>query len=468
VQVNTAPAGFASGNLCGGPEIGPLDVTEQGSLWAQDILSSPAHIPDGARAGWTLIAPAGAAISAISYYRTLTAFGSADFAAGLFLGSGVPLEQCRISTAFGTPIVCSMANDQVPRAFGGLSTSSLFFGVLCDVVQQAVTACVPGGTIHHVRAFMYSARVTITESVAPIVTGVGGALWGGGVVSGTVPVMFSASDASGIGTQAVQTAAGQPLVSTSNGCDFAVQQPCPQSPAATLNLDTTRVADGTRTFRLVVTDAADNSQVVMSPPVTVDNHGPPPPVGLTATVQQGSSVVALGWSNPPSPPQPVSGAMAQLCSTTCLPALSVGASGSAQLTAPGPGVYTARVWLLDTAGRGGPHNAAATNVTVPAATLAPPPPPASPATRTRIGAVLRGRQLRVSGPLDVGGRVMVSWRSKIRGRTVGHGSRTVTVRQRQLRVTFAIPRRARTRAATIRIAVRSRRRVVAQARARRG
>jgi hypothetical protein len=124
-QVNTAPAGFAAGNLCGGPEIGPLDVAAQGSLWAEDILSSPANIPDGARAGWLLTAPPGATITGISYYRTLTAYINTDLAAGLFLDSGVPLEQCRIGTAFGSPINCSIPNDQVPRAFGGLNTSSL-------------------------------------------------------------------------------------------------------------------------------------------------------------------------------------------------------------------------------------------------------------------------------------------------------------------------------------------------------
>lgn len=462
VHLNTAPAGLASGNLCGGPEIGPPDVTSDGSLWAEDILNSPTNIPDGARAGWTLAAPPGATITAISYYRTLTSFGSRDVAAGLFLDSGAPLEQCRIATPFGSPIVCSKSNDQVPRAFGGLSASSLFFGVLCDVVQQDVTACIPGGTIHHVQAYMYSARVTITENTPPTVTGVGGALWGGGVVSGAVPVTFSATDASGIRDQAVQTSGGHAIVSTSRGCDFSVQPPCPQSPNATLSVDTTRVPDGTQSFRLVVTDAAGNSQVVASPPVTVDNDGPPPPVGLTATSQPGSSVIALGWSNPPDPPQPVNSAMAQLCSTSCSPAVGIDASGSARLTTPGPGTYSVNVWLLDTAGRGGLHNAARTTVIVPSA-----PPPSPPGTGTRISALLHGRRLRVSGPISVGGPVTVSWRSKIRGRTVGHGSRTVTVRNRRVHVTFVVPRQARRRAATIRVAVRSRQRVVGQARARR-
>ena len=197
------------------------------------------------------------------------------------------------------------------------------------------------------------------------------------------------------------------------------EPPCPQQPSATLNVDTTRVADGARTFRLVVTDGAGNSQVVTSPPVVVDNNGPPPPVGLSATVQPGSHTVALAWTNPASPPAPVSGAMAQLCSTSCTPAAPVNAFGAAQLTAPGPGVFSARVWLLDTAGRGGPHNAASAVVTVPSSSAPP------PRRGTRISAILKGRRLHVSGPITAAGRVTVSWRSKIRGRTVGHGSRTV-------------------------------------------
>ena len=70
-QINTFPASFASGNLCGGPDIGPVGGGHQGALYAEDILGTGANdIPDGARAGWTFIAPAGATITAVSYYRT--------------------------------------------------------------------------------------------------------------------------------------------------------------------------------------------------------------------------------------------------------------------------------------------------------------------------------------------------------------------------------------------------------------
>jgi hypothetical protein len=355
-QVNTAPDGYASGNLCGGPEFGPLGGDKQGSLYAEDILNSPANIPNGARAGWTLTAPAGATITRISYYRTLASFAAVDMAAGLFLANGAPVEQCRTATAFGSPLTCSKPNDRAPVVFANLNTTSLFFGVLCDLVTQGAIACSAGGAPKHsVQAYLYSARVTISEDSAPTVTGVGGALWGGGVVSGNVPVTFSASDASGIREQAVQTL-GRTIASTPQGCDYtSLQPPCAQSPNATLNVDTTRVADGTQTFQLVVTDGAGNTQILTSPPVTVDNYGPPPPSGLTATARAGSSAIALAWTNPANPPQPVNAAMAQLCSTSCSAPVNVNAFGTAQLTAPGPGAYSARVWLLDTSGRCGAH-----------------------------------------------------------------------------------------------------------------
>ena len=466
-QVNTAPAGYASGSLCGGPESGPVGGDKQGSMYAEDILSSPANIPNGSRAGWTLTAPAGATITRISYYRTLASYIDSDQAAGLFLANGAPLEQCRKSTAFGSPLSCSMPNNRIPVVFANLNTPSLFFGVLCDLVTQGAIACSTGGTIHRVQAYMYSARVTISEDTAPTVTNVGGALWGAGVVSGSVPVTFSASDASGIREQAVQTL-GRTIASTLQGCDFtSLQPPCAQSPNATLNVDSTRVADGTQTFQLVVTDAAGNSQIVTSPPVTVDNYGPPPPSGLTATARAGSKAIALTWSNPSNAPQPVNAAMAQLCSTSCSAPVSVNAFGAAQLTAPGPGAYSARVWLLDTSGRGGPHNTAATTVTVPS-TSSPPPAPGPGLMKTKISALLHGRRLRVSGRVAASGRVTVSWRSKLHGKTVGRGSRIVTIRNQRLRLTFAVARGARTRSATIRVAVRSARGMLAQARARRG
>jgi hypothetical protein len=379
---NTFPAALATGNQCGGPAIGPTDGSHQGALYAEDILNSPANIPDGSRAGWTFNAPAGTTITAISYYRTLTSYLQSNVISGLFQADGSPLEQCKIPWPFpsGSSIHCDKINDQAPVTFTGLNTSSLFLGVMCRIVDGS--SCIAGGApLHAAKADLYSARVTLSESGAPTLSNVGGPLWGRGVVWGVVPVTFAASDPSGIKEQLVRSDSGQTLNSALQPCDFTSMPPCPQQPAGSLHVDTTRVPDGPRTFSLVVSDAAGNSQLAASPPVVVDNHGPPPPT-LTAT---------------------------------------------AQGTVPGQ-------------------------------------PRATPGRRTKVAAVINGRRLRVSGTIIRTGRVRVSWRSRLRGRTLGAGSRVVRVRKNKIALTFTLSSRART--GTTRIAVRSGRRILAQARAR--
>lgn len=464
-QTNTFPAALTTGNQCGGPAIGRTDGTHQGALYAEDILNAPATIPDGAHAGWTFTAPAGATITAISYYRTLTSFVSSDLISGLFQADGSPLEQCKIPWPFpsGSSIHCDKMNDQASVKFSGLSTNSLFLGVMCRIVDGG--SCLAGGApLHDAKADLYSARVTLSESGAPTLSNLGGAMWGGGVVSGVVPVTFAASDASGIKEQLVRSDSGQTLISALAPCDFTLTPPCPQQPSGSLNVDTTRVPDGPRTFSVVVSDPASNSQVATSPPVVVDNNGPPPPT-LTATAQgAGSNVIALSWRNPPAPPAPVTRAMVQLCQATCPAPTSISASGAAHLTAPGPGLYGVRLWLIDAQGRGGAHNAGLASVTVPAQSASASATGAKGA-RSKITALITGRRLRVSGTIMRAGRVRVSWRSKLRARTLGAGSRVVTIRNTKIAVTFNLSRRAR--AGSTRITVRSGSRIVAQARARR-
>ena len=133
--------------------------------------------------------------------------------------------------------------------------------------------------------------MTLSESVAPTLSDVGGAAWGGGTVTGIVPVTFAASDASGIQQQLVRSETGQTLASATNPCDFTLAQPCPQQPSGSLSVDTRRVADGPHTFSLVVIDAAGNSQIATSPVVQVRNargrrhHRRPPPPGSTTTTK---------------------------------------------------------------------------------------------------------------------------------------------------------------------------------------
>lgn len=468
-EVNTAPAGLTAGQLCGGPAIGPLAGGDQGAMYGEDILNSPAAIANGAEAGWMFTAPPQTAIVAISYYRALSSYKESDLVAGLFQANGAPLEQCMIGLEFGSSIVCSMPNSQAPVTFAGLNTGSLFFGVACHVVTVPGASCIDGATIHAAQADLYSAKVTLLETALPTLGQPSGALWAGGVVSGVVPVGFSASDPSGIAQDLVRTETGQNVIFAGQSCDFTTTTPCPQLPAGSLSVDTTRVPDGPHTFSLLATDAAGNTQTATSPSVVVDNNGPPAPTGLTATPASSSTnAINLSWTNPAGPPQPVTGAMVQLCQATCPAAVPVSSSGTAQITAPAPGTYSVRLWLTDTQGRGSASNAALATVTVPASGSGTKPgagpgttPPGTtpPATTTRIhtklAAAIHGRELHITGTLAAvnNGAVKVSWRSRSFGITLGSGSRTVQVHSHRLVSAFTLSHRART--GNVHVAVRT-------------
>jgi hypothetical protein len=486
--VNTSPAGLDAGQLCGGPAVGSLPIDQQpgdllynnnGAMYAQDNLNSSTIMSNGTQAGWLFTAPPQTTISAITYYRGIQTYGDPDLVSGLFEANGAPLEQCMVSTALGSPLNCSMPNNQAPVTFTQLNTSSLFFGVECRIVEPNSAGCNDGAAQQHsAQADLYSAQVTLAESATPTVSGAAGGLWGGGVIVGVEPVTFSASDPSGIQGAVVRSDGGQTVASYSQTCDFTAAVPCPQLPSSPpLSVNTMGVPDGPHTFTLIVADAAGNTQSVTSPSVVVDNNGPPAASAFTATAQgAGSNVVHLAWTNPASPPQPVTGAQAQLCQATCAAPVAVSPAGSAQMTAAGPGAYTVRLSLVDGAGKTG----AAATVAV---TIPPPasggggsggggggggtkPPTKTAVVHTKIAAAISGQRLRVSGTLAAvnNGKITVSWRShNSRGRRLASGSRVVTIRDHKLSITFTLGHLART--GTVGVAVRSGKRVLAGAHA---
>jgi hypothetical protein len=79
-----------------------------------------------------------------------------------------------------------------------------------------------------------------------------------------------------------------------------------------------------------------------------------------------------------------------------------------------------RLWLIDTAGRGGPSNAATATVTVPAA---PPPPEPSLALAHK----LRGRELTLTAkvPTAVSGRITFTLRAYNHTKRIAHVKRSV-------------------------------------------
>ena len=264
----------------------------------------------------------------------------------------------------GNSFTCAIPNNQAPETFTGLDATGLFFGIKCAPVLGDPN-CAAGSTEHYAQAEMYSVSVTLAEAGMPTISHEGGPLWAGGVVSGTMTLTFTATDPSGIGTWSLSDDQGSTLYAFPESCDYTQVTPCAQLSPEQLNVDTTHIPDGNHTVTITATNAAGNHSTATSPPLVIDNNGPGTPVSLSAS-PAGGNTINVAWGNPASPPQPITGAVAELCAATCTPT-TLPDTGHAQLTAPGPGNYTVRLWLTDTAGKGG-TNVATTPVTVPAIT----------------------------------------------------------------------------------------------------
>ncbi len=387
--MDTFPSGLTVGNMCAGPATGPNEPqappTDEGALFAEDSTNTTADIPNGAEAGWSFTAPTGTSIVGLGYYRSLDAHQEPDLIPGLWSGEGTTIESC--PATFEDHYECSLLNNQ-PPAIGVLNVSSLFFGVRCDLLDggEYCVAAAPGE--RHAQADLYSANVTLSETASPTISSVSGAGWSGGTLSGQSSLTLSASDYSGIASVEVVSTLGGVLARVPQSCDYYNAVPCPNLSQATVMLNTAAAGDGAQTLLLQVKDAAGNVTSVTSQPVTIDNHGPASPAGLTATLS-GKEVV-LSWTNPPAPPVPIASATVTLCSAVCLPASTVAASGSVRIPAPAPGSYTGGLSLTDAAGKTSPPITAI--VTVPSSS----PPPASAKLKAVIDS--HGR-LYVSGPI---------------------------------------------------------------------
>jgi hypothetical protein len=377
-SLNTDPTSMTTGNLCGaggtqaiGPEpsFGP---TETGALYSEDVLGN-IGAPDQSTAGWQFTAPSGTVITAVSYYAAWETDGG-GWMSGMWVDGNPTTSNCVTNLEQSSPCPApsgpaQASQSQTQQDLTGLDAQTLLFGVGCRQVEGSPECSAVLTPPHAVEADLYSAAVTLSTSNAPSVSGGSGPLWSAGsVVSGTVPLSFAASDPSGISKVQVLGPSGQLLASQTESCNYSQPVPCPQLPSGQINVDTTQLGDGPEHLQLAVTDAAGNTTTLTGPGIVVDNNGPGQPVGLTATTA--GTTVKFSWGMPSSAPQPVATAYAQLCSSSCSTATPF--TGSAgQLTAPGAGTYTLRVWLVDTLGKGSDTAASQISVKVSAGSSLP-------------------------------------------------------------------------------------------------
>jgi 5-hydroxyisourate hydrolase-like protein (transthyretin family) len=210
----------------------------------------------------------------------------------------------------------------------------------------------------------FTSEATVVDDSAPSVSVAGGGgFLGGEWTAGTQGVGYEASDNTGI--KSVQgSVSGVATEAAENTCDYTQRIPCPGG-SGSINVDTTKLGEGTRQLQLKATDAAGNQ--AESSPVTVRIDNTPPgavPVALEGgEAWRNHDAFAVGWVNPDEGDRaPIVAAHwricrvgTQECQTGTANGPSVAAIGG--LAVPGPGEWEVQMWRQDAAGNTQPQNA---------------------------------------------------------------------------------------------------------------
>jgi hypothetical protein len=120
---------------------------------------------------------------------------------------------------------------------------------------------------------LYGSQLTLQDTTLPDGTVTGGALASSATVSGTASISYQASDASS-GVRLVQLRVnGEPVAAKdyAASCSYTDFQACPPSVSDTIDWNTATVANGQHPVELIVEDAAQNTSVIYSGEVTVQN-----------------------------------------------------------------------------------------------------------------------------------------------------------------------------------------------------
>lgn len=454
------------------------------SIWTQ--LHASLVPVSGQREELRFTAPIGTTIGAVAIRRDLgkrsdgyRLYGKTD--------SGPTLDStCAIPSGDFTCAVGGYGS--IPASFSGLNASWIAWGFECG--DLGYPSCNTGSTLHQAWVHIYASTVTLTDNQAPTAVSAGGDVAAGGWKGGTVGGTISGSD--NLGVRNVRWYADGALVSTSpeRACDYSVTVPCSNAVGASYGLDTTGLADGTRSIRAAVVDPAGNEARSAPFSVDVDNTAPAAPSNLRLGGGGGTQAFTMTWDLPAADGgAPYVSSRWQACDgSTC----STGTGGLTSASGALPafsGSYAIKVWLVDESGNHDIGSAATNSIsyTAPApggggggaggggggggaaqpakpgadadspvqdpggvpVPVVPPtvvPGPVSPPAgmgnvRVTTAAIGRSGRLVVRGTVDrvASGRVSVTYRATMGGRT---RSKTVRARIRKGRyaATIALPR----------------------------
>ena len=219
-----------------------------------------------------------------------------------------------------------------------LGSRHLYLNVSCSSLVAACAATEADKTGYAATIELFAADLTLSQSEAPVVSGVGGSLAQAATVSGTSDVAFEAHDGGSGIYEVVFRVDGEVLstvfpeeadgrchnVGSTSEPAFLYAQPCPTALSVDLPFDTTGLANGTHDLLVSVLDAAGNSATVLERKITVDNAAAPGGSGSdgNGSGDSGSSGASASGSNPTGT-SPVADATS-------------GAGGGTAAVAPGP------------------------------------------------------------------------------------------------------------------------------------
>lgn len=254
-----------------------------GSLWAQ--LPGGSYSV-GTHVGWRFDAPAGTEISSYRISRSTTVGAvSAGNAAPVFYVAWPALAASDIRELCTQPACSALGRrDRAvpeniitpPGPMAGVH--SLHFVSQCGGTagRTCLDADSPPGA-ETVRFDIHAAQITLRDSSAPAVAALTGPLAEAGRThTGTTTVTARATDAgAGVASFALEVDGAAVASAAAPGCQaepFTARTPCPTDIAQTLELDTTKLAYGRHSARVVARDASGNATGSPAVDVLVDNR----------------------------------------------------------------------------------------------------------------------------------------------------------------------------------------------------
>jgi hypothetical protein len=258
-------------------------------------------------------------------------------------------KKCPKEGDFAAPL--SLEN-RVAVPNDALGSRYLYLNVSCASLVSACAASEAGKTGYVATIELFAADLLLSQSEAPVVSGVGGSLAEGTTVSGTSDVAFEAHDG-GSGIYEVVFRVDGEVVSTvfpeeaDGRCHnvgsasepaFLYARPCPTAMSVDLPLDTTGLSNGTHDLLVSVLDAAGNSTTVLERKIAVDNAAAPGGAGSNGNGSggSGSGGANAGGSNPSGSSASAgaaAGSGASIAAAASGPANGTNASDEATLTA---------------------------------------------------------------------------------------------------------------------------------------